>query len=292
MSIAFLGFGLIGGSMARALRGADGAWPELVAWSPTGDGPRLALADDVLDSVAATPEEAIERADLIVLAAPPLDCLRWLDELAGPLRGSLRPGATITDVASTKAAIVERAESHGLPFVGGHPMAGRETTGYGSATNDLFVGRPWVVVPSRDASAAGIEAVEAVARACGAEPLRMTAATHDAAVAGTSHLPLVLAAALVEAVAPDGPTDHADRPFVPSLTAGGWRDMTRLARGDVAMGAGIAATNAPALAARIRDARAILDAWLADLERPDGPDEAAVADRLRAVRERLERLDG
>ena len=110
----------------------------------------------------------------------------------------------------------------------------------------------------------------------------MTAAAHDAAVAGISHLPLVLAAALVEAVAgerADGPATTG-RPRA-ALAAGGWRDMTRLARGDVAMGAGIAATNAPALAARIRDLSAVLETWLAELERPDGPDERAIADRLR-----------
>jgi prephenate dehydrogenase len=294
MSIAFLGFGLIGGSIARALRAGSGPEPDLVAWSPSGEGPRQALADGVLARVAPSAAEAVEGADLVVLAAPPLDCLHWLDELGSSLRGSIGPETTITDVASTKGRIVARAEALDLPFVGGHPMAGRETTGYAAATGDLFAGRPWVVVPSVHATASGIEAVEQLARTCGAITMTMAADTHDAAVAGTSHLPLVLAAALVEAVAgrPAAAGDPA-RPFVPALTAGGWRDMTRLARGDVAMGAGIATTNAQAIADRIRDVRSILDAWLADLEGPDGagPDEPAIADRLRAARERLESLD-
>ena len=115
----------------------------------------------------------------------------------------------------------------------------------------------------------------------------MDAGAHDRAVAGISHLPLVVAAALVEAVA--GVTDADRRRSAPTgrsragLAAGGWRDMTRLARGDPAMGAAIAATNAPALAARVRDLRAVLDDWLAELERAGGPDEAAVA---RAARDR------
>jgi prephenate dehydrogenase len=292
MSIAFLGFGLIGGSVARAVRASDAPRAKLVAWSPTGSGPAEALVDGVIDEVATSVADAVAGADLVILAAPPLDCLRLLDELGGPLRDALEPAATVTDVASTKTAIVARADAHGLPFVGGHPMAGRETTGYGASTVDLFVGRPWVVVPGAHASAPGIEAVEDLARTCGAEPLRMTAADHDAAVAGTSHLPLVLATALVQAVAGgDEPAGDPDRPFVQALTAGGWRAMTRLARGDVAMGAGIAVTNADALARRIRDVRAVLDGWLADLERPDGPDERAIADRLRTARERLERLE-
>ena len=133
--------------------------------------------------------------------------------------------------------------------------------------------------------------MEALAVACGARPVEMDAATHDAAVAGTSHLPLILAAALVEAIvgANDG-LGRTPRPFVPELVAGGWRDMTRLARGDIAMGTGIVVTNGPALAARIRDLRAVLDGWLAELERPDGPDEPAVTDRLRSARDRLEQL--
>lgn len=291
MSIAFFGFGLIGGSMARALRAADGAQPELVAWSPTGDGPRLGLADDVLDSVAASPAEALDGADIVVLAAPPLDCLRWLADLAGPLRGSLRPDVTITDVASTKGAIVARADSHGLRFVGGHPMAGREATGYAASTAELFQDRPWVVVPGAAATDEDIRRVEGLATACGAVPTRMAAEAHDLAVAGTSHVPLVLAAALVEAVTDGG--------LEPALTAGGWRDMTRLARGDVTMGAGILETNGPAVAARIRDLQGVLEAWLADIESPRGPDPeqvamrlAAVSERLREARSRLEALDG
>ena len=290
--VAFLGFGLIGGSIARSLRGVGGL-PDvrLVAWTPSGSGPDRAVADGILDASARSVVQAIEGADLIVLAAPPLDCLALLDELGGPGRSALAPGVTITDVASTKAAIVTRAATLGLPFVGGHPMAGRETAGYGAATGDLFTDRPWVVVRAEGATERNVEAVEALVVACGARPFEMDAVTHDAAVAGTSHLPLILAAALVEAVAPgnDQP-DRMDRPFMPEMTAGGWRDMTRLARGDPAMGTGIVVTNGPALAARIRDLRAVLDGWLAELERPGGSDAVAVADRLRAARERLERL--
>ena len=123
----------------------------------------------------------------------------------------------------------------------------------------------------------------------------MDAAAHDRAVAGISHLPLVVAAALVEAVA--GTTGAAgagagmtaaDWPDAAGLAAGGWRDTTRVARGDPAMGAAIAVTNAPALAARLRDLRTALDAWLAELERPGGPDEGAIAKRLQAARAILE----
>ena len=293
MLVAFLGLGLIGGSIARAMRASDDlATARLVAWTPSGAGPRQALADGVVDAVAATPADAVVGADLVILAASPQACLGLLDELAGPARRALAATVVITDVASTKSAICARARELGLPFIGGHPMAGRETSGFAAATADLFVRRPWVVVPGTEVASRAVDTVERLARACGARPMRMEAAAHDAAVAGTSHLPLILSAALVEAVAGESGGDaRPDRPFVPDLTAGGWRDMTRLARGDVAMGSGIVATNAGPLADRIRDLRAVLDGWLDELERPGGPNEDEVAARLERARSRLEDLD-
>lgn len=291
MRIGLLGLGLIGGSVVRALRGSPTREPSeawsAAAWTPTGRGPAAAIRDGVIDRVAASPEEAIEGADLVVLAGPALDCLAQLDELAGPWRHVLAPDAVLTDVASTKEAIVLRATALGLRFVGGHPMAGRETSGYGASSADLFLDRPWVVVPTSDAAA--VERVEHLARACGARPVRLGAAEHDRAVAGISHLPLVVAAALVEAVAGGASAGAAaDWPTAANLAATGWRDTTRLARGDATMGAGMVSTNAPALAARVRDLIAALDGWLVELERPGGPDNGEIAERLRSARERLE----
>ena len=288
-----LGLGLIGGSVVRALRdplrgAASEAW-SIAAWTPQGRGPAAALADGLIDLAAPSPEAAIEGADLVVLAGPAPDCLAQLDELAGAWRAVLTPDAVITDVASTKEAIVLRAMALGLRFVGGHPMAGRETSGFGASSADLFVDRPWVVVPTSDAAA--LERVERLAVACGARPVRLGAAAHDRAVAGISHLPLIVAAALVAAVAGDGSgPESPDWPTAAGLAASGWRDTTRLARGDITMGAGIIATNGPAIAERVRELVAALEAWLVELERPGGADTAEVADRLRSARERLEAM--
>jgi len=290
MRLALLGLGLIGGSVARALRGAGRAGElqidQIVAWSPSGDGPARALRDGVIDLAAEVPEGAISGADLVLLAGPAPDILAQLDDLAGPWRNALAPGAVITDVASTKAAIVERATALELRFVGGHPMAGREASGYEASVADLFVERPWVVVPAADEAA--VQRVEALASATGATPRRMAAADHDDAVAAVSHLPLVVAAALVEAVAGGRTDSRPDWPVVAALAATGWRDMTRLARGDATMGAGIAATNGPRIASRVRDLIEVLDSWAAELERDGGPDGDAVAGRLRLARDRLE----
>jgi len=255
----------------------------MAGWSPSGVGPARARADGVLNVAASSPAAALAGADVIVLGAPATDCLTLIDRLAGPWRSAWPADAVVTDVASTKATIVARADAAGLRFVGGHPMAGLDTSGYGAAVADLFVGRPWVVMPGAHAQQEDVLRVEALADACRAVVVRLDAAQHDRAVAGISHLPLVVAAALAESVAERG----TDWPIAASLAAGGWRDETRVAHGDPAMGAAILATNAPAVAARLRDLRAVLDEWLADLERPTGPHEAALRDRLAAARTAL-----
>ena len=112
----------------------------------------------------------------------------------------------------------------------------------------------------------------------------MTADEHDALVAAISHMPLVLSAALVEAVAGPVGDPRPDWPAAEALAAGGWASMTRLARGDVEMGAGIAATNAAEIAARLRDVRAVIDGWLADLDGEGGPDTDAIRQRLASAR--------
>ncbi|HYK96316.1 MAG TPA: prephenate dehydrogenase/arogenate dehydrogenase family protein [Candidatus Dormibacteraeota bacterium] len=283
--VAFLGFGLIGGSIALALRAA-GFTGRVAAWTPAGSGPRAGLEGRVLDAAPASAREALEGAGLVILAGPPMAVLAGLDELAGPLRDALAAGATITDVASTKGLVVGRAEDLGLPFVGGHPMAGRESTGFEAATADLVMERPWVVVAPDGTAAEHVDRVEALARAAGARPVLMSAIDHDLAVASISHLPLIAAAALVESVAA-----HGERwPAARGLAAGGWRDMTRLARGDAKMGGGIIATNARPIAGAIRAYRDALDAWLEELDRLS--DESAPALPAPADVERIRaRLD-
>jgi prephenate dehydrogenase len=251
-----LGLGLIGGSVARA---AVAAGMDVSAWTPSGDGPAAAIADGIQPRPSI--EAAIATSELVVLAAPPLACLELIDALGGRLAGALAAGAVVTDVASTKTVIVERARAAGLRFVGGHPMAGREASGYAASDPKLLNGRPWVIVPPDPPDSDAETRLVALVSAAGATPVRMSAAEHDRAVATISHLPLVVAAALAEmaAATPDWST-------AASLAAGGWASMTRLARGDIEMGTGILATNGPEIVGRLRTLRTVLDSWLVDLE--------------------------
>jgi prephenate dehydrogenase len=284
--IAFIGFGLIGGSIAAALSEA-GVPSELVAWSPSGDGPRAGLAAGLIDTAATSAAEAIRDSDLIVLAGPPLAVLDWIDQLAGPQRGRLAEGATVTDVASTKSAIVARAEARHLPFVGGHPMAGREASGVAAATAELFSDRPWVIVETSTARAHDLARAEALATLVGARPIHLTAVEHDAAVAAISHLPLVAAVALVEAVSGAG-VGLEGWATARVLAASGWADMTRLARGNPTMGAGILATNSGPIVAELRAYRDVIDAWIQALDGSSGPVDAdSLIARLEAARATL-----
>jgi len=294
MRLVLLGLGLVGGSIARAIRSREGAGTpgpasephSIVAWTPDGRGPRAALQAGVIDVAARSLEEAVDGASLVILAGPPDACLVLLGDLAAGRSFARTRDLLVTDVASTKGAIVARAAELGLPFVGGHPMAGRETSGFAAADGSLFAGRPWVVVPARSSPPGGVARVMAFAADCGALPVVMDAAEHDAAVAAISHLPLVVAAALVEAIIGRGSgPGRPNWPAARALAATGWASATRLARGDAEMAAGIAVTNGPAIAARIRDLEAVLADWRATIERGDRDELRA---RFGAARQRLE----
>jgi prephenate dehydrogenase len=285
--IAFLGFGLIGGSIAMALREA-GSPAHLIAWTPSGAGPAEGARRGLLDTAAGTAAEVVDGAGLVILAGPPLAILGLLGSDQG-LGERVSANATVTDVGSTKARIVATAAAAGLRFVGGHPMAGREVSGVGGATADLFIDRPWVVIPGRHATEEDTERVESLALATGARPIRMAADEHDAAVAAISHLPLVLSAALVESVA--GPYgDGTTWPLARRLAASGWADMTRLARGDPEMGAGIVATNQEAIADRLVALRNTLQTWI-DWLTFEGADAGVIRDELARARRALEEAE-
>jgi prephenate dehydrogenase len=307
MRIAFIGFGLVAGSVARALRRLPPAEvpsradatsdaedsrsihrPWVVAWSPSGEGPRTAVADGVIDEAAAGIRAALDAADLVVLAGPADTVLALVPRLAlgGDLRAVLGDGATITDVASTKSAIMHAADAAELPFVGGHPMAGRESRGYGASDEAMLSGRPWVIVRGASARAMDAERVQWLARSVGAEPVLATATEHDRAVAAVSHLPLVVAAALAETVAGDDAWPHS---LARALSATGWQSSTRLARGDPAMGAGILATNAAATRDQLRSFRAVLDGWITALDSAEAPDSGTLQERLERARASLDR---
>jgi prephenate dehydrogenase len=175
------------------------------------------------------PTTGVEDADLIVLAAPLSGIIQGLSEL--------RTGALVTDVAGVKTPVVEAARQ--VPrFVGGHPMAGGSTSGPSLATSHLFQGATWVLTTDT-AQVGDLTMMEEVVRSLGANPTRMTASGHDEAVARISHLPHLLAAALMRSVA----ADEVAR----TLAGGGFRDLTRVAASETGWWTEVIAANSTPL---------------------------------------------
>lgn len=216
-TVAILGLGVMGGSLARAL--AEAA-PEtrVVGWTPSVGERSEAMDAGVVEAVPSAWEEAVDEADAVVLAMPLEACLQVLPELAG-LTG---PETTLTDVASLKAPLARTAAQVGLTerWVGSHPMAGSETSGFRHGRADLFRGaRVWLT--EGDADDRHVRMVRALWRAVGAEPRSVDAEVHDREMAWASHLPQLVSNALGAELARQGVSSE--------LLGPGGRDMTRLA---------------------------------------------------------------
>lgn len=231
------GTGLLGASVGLGLRSQG--W-EVAGWDPDPDAMTEAARRGAIGEQLDGPRT---EADLVVMAAPP-------DAVVASL-GDLDTDALVTDIAGVKLPIVAAA-AHLPRFVGGHPMAGGETTGASLATRTMFHGATWVLTTD-DAAPDDLARMEEIVRSLGANPLVMTAEEHDAAVARVSHLPHVLAAALMRLVEAD--------PATLSLAGGGFRDLTRIAAGDSTWWAEVLTANAEQVSTSIEDLQRALDAW-------------------------------
>ena len=194
-TVAIVGVGLIGGSLGMAMKSRRIAG-RVVGVGRSRERLDRAVALGAIDEGTTAPEAILAEADLIVLCTT----VGHIVQTLGETLARAKPGAVITDVGSTKGTIV--AVSLGAPnFVGGHPMAGSEETGVEAATALLFSEATWAVTPTEATDPQAREAVEMLAREVGAATLTLTADAHDAMLAVTSHLPHVLASALMRQAA-------------------------------------------------------------------------------------------
>jgi prephenate dehydrogenase len=222
--VAVVGLGLMGSSFALALKRAR---PDTVI---VGSDPNPIVVRKALDrgivTTANTDLTVVPLADVIVVAAPINASRELFAKLAAVSEGKL-----ITDMASTKATVMEWAAAEGLDLVGGHPMCGKEISGIDGADGAMFEDAPWVL--TRDEQAI-TELVEAV----GARPVFLDPVTHDRLVAGVSHAAFLLSVGYVLAL-----SRRKDWPEASKLAAGGFQDMSRLAAGDPDLYAGVTRTN-------------------------------------------------
>jgi prephenate dehydrogenase len=218
--LAVIGVGLIGGSFALGLKKAK-AVSHVVGVGRNAANLQLALERGIIDAIAPDPAAAARDADLVLVATPVAQFPAVFASLA-------ESKALITDGGSTKRDVIAAArKALGKRigrFVPAHPIAGAEKSGAAAAKAELFQGRRVVITPMKENARASVAAVEAAWSACGAKVSRMDAEEHDAVLAAVSHLPHVLAYALVHDVAK---RNNSEQLF--SFAAGGFRDFTRIA---------------------------------------------------------------
>ncbi|MCC7344682.1 MAG: prephenate dehydrogenase/arogenate dehydrogenase family protein [Deltaproteobacteria bacterium] len=226
-NIAILGLGLIGGSIALDLKKRRLA-KRVVGYNRSAPSRRAALKRRACDAVISDPVAAVRDADLVVLATP----VRHIPELLRKIAPGLKKGAVVTDVGSTKENIVRRAKKllpKGVIFVGGHPIAGTEKTGMASALEGLFEGRWWVFTPDSAAGKRAAKRLRRLAKALGAKSLAMSPKEHDEILAAISHLPHMLAYALVHAAM------GLQKGKALKLSGSSFRDVTRIAASSAQM---------------------------------------------------------
>ena len=241
--LCVVGVGLIGGSLARALRRA-GAVGEVVGTSRREEHLRRARELGVVDGWSLDAAEAARGADMVVVCTP----MGAMEQVFRALRPGLDPQAALTDAGSVKQTVFRaaRAAFGRVPafLVPAHPIAGTEHSGVDASFESLYDGRRVILTPGDAADPGAVERVEAMWRAAGAETDRMDAARHDEILASVSHLPHLLAYALVDLVAA-GPGDCF------RYAAGGFRDFSRIASSDPVMWRDICLENREAIADRL-----------------------------------------
>lgn len=233
-TISIIGLGLMGGSLAGAWRGKV---KRVTGYDPDPEAGRLALRRRLVDGMAPDLASAVADARLVVLAAPVPAILDLLDRLGM----MMKPGTWVMDLGSTKRVILERMKRlpAGIHPLGGHPMCGRETGGTAAADPALLQDAPFVLTPLPRTPARVIQAVARLVRLTGARPLQAGAGRHDRAAALISHLPYLVAGALVKTAARAVRQDS----LTARLAASGFRDTTRLASSGAEMMTGILDTN-------------------------------------------------
>lgn len=262
--LAVLGPGLLGGSVALAAR-ACGAVDRVGLWARRGEALPELRAGKVADLVSNDISDVLRDADLVVIATP-VGALVDLLDMALP---HLAENAVITDVCSVKGAVVAAADAalasasrKDVAFVGAHPMAGSELTGFAHARADLFSGAACAITPGSSSTASGEQRVSEFWSSLGCKLIKLDADHHDVLVAKISHLPHLCASALVQ-------TAMAEDTAAVKLAGPGFRDTTRIAAGAPEMWTEILTQNREAVSGVLREHINHLDAVLAKLQEND-----------------------
>lgn len=257
-TIAFIGLGLIGGSIARGVKRVR---PDtrILAYSRTRSRLEQALADGNIDVILDRIGEELRSCDMIFLCTPVEYNAGYLEAV----KPYLKPGCILTDVGSTKTSIHEEVSRLNLEdfFIGGHPMAGSEKTGYENSTDHLLENAYYVITPTPKSSEENVQALTRLAADIGALPIRLDYRRHDYVVAAVSHLPHVIASSLVNLVR----DADSEEEIMKRVAAGGFKDITRIASASPVMWEQICMTNAENIAVLLERYIGSLQSILQDL---------------------------
>jgi prephenate dehydrogenase len=282
--LAVIGVGLIGGSLARALRAA-GEVDDVVGCGRSAANLETAVELGVIDRFSHDPAEAVQGADMVFVAVP----LGAMQATFTAINGHLRDDAVLTDGGSVKGSVVQDARSAfgQVPtcLVPGHPIAGTERSGVEASFPDLYHNRRVILTPLSDTDPDAIEKVTRMWRICGAQVTSMAVGHHDEILAATSHLPHMLAFGLVDALAGMRENDEIFR-----YAAGGFRDFTRIASSNPVMWRDICIANREALGEVLRNFSDEMVELADTIRRADGDHLLEVFERAKAARDRY--VDG
>ncbi|MEJ2061389.1 MAG: prephenate dehydrogenase/arogenate dehydrogenase family protein [Gammaproteobacteria bacterium] len=278
--LTIIGVGLIGGSLALALR-HSGYCREIVGTSRRTEHLEEAVRLGVIDRYSTDPAEAVKGADMVLLAVP----LGAMGTACAQIREALEPGAIVTDAGSAKQSVVRDVEAvlgQRATFVPGHPIAGTERSGVAAAFPELYEGRRVILTPLPYSDPEAVGQVRRMWEVAGAVVEEMSVAHHDTILAVTSHLPHMLAFSLVGSLGRMGESDEVFR-----YAAGGFRDFTRIASSDPVMWRDICLANREALLDALEHFREDLDGLTEAIR---AGDEARLLDifaRAKAARDRF-----
>lgn len=277
--LCIIGVGLIGGSLALALKKA-GACKEVIGAGRNKERLEKALSLGVIDRIETDYAKAVQQADMVFVAVP-LGAMKEVFEQIAP---GLHPRTIVTDAGSAKMCVVHDAETaFGLKinqFIPGHPIAGTEQSGVEAAFDSLYQRRRVILTPLESNSLEDIKKVRAMWQAAGAEVDEMGARHHDLVLAGTSHLPHILAFSLVDCL---NRLDDVDEIF--KFAAGGFRDFTRIASSDPVMWRDICLYNRDAVLAMMQRFQQEVDEVRHAVEAEDGEQLLNIFSRAKKARD-------
>ena len=245
ITCGFVGLGLIGGSIARALK-QNRNDIRVIACDPNADTRNLAIRQAVADAAYEAPCDALLECDFIFLCAP----VRHNDENLQTVLPYMKKGCILTDVGSVKTPIYQAVRRLGLTdrYIGGHPMAGSERIGFANSKAALLENAYYIVTPSPQVAAESVSLFRELILSTGAIPLLIDSEEHDYVTAAVSHLPHIIASSLVNLV-----KSHDENGMMKTIAAGGFKDITRIASSSPAMWQQICLTNTDNISGLLQD---------------------------------------